>query len=118
MMVKQWNNRIKNINSYLPWMKPNVRAFTEEDLINKVITPNIPSVWEKDFRLANSHLKQRIKDIIEPLTIIEEQVKPANSMQNPSKKTLKTLAGFIMEDMSGMIVARIPRTLKAMGKTK
>jgi len=99
MMVKQWNNRIKNINSYLPWMKPNVRAFTEEDLINKVITPNIPSVWEKDFRLANSHLKQRIKDII------EEQVKPANSMQNPSKKTLKTLAGFIMEDMSGMIVA-------------
>jgi hypothetical protein len=57
MMVKQWNNRIKNINSYLPWMKPNVRAFTEEDLINKVITPNIPLVWEKDFRLANSHLK-------------------------------------------------------------
>jgi len=112
MMVKQWNNRIKNINSYLPWMKPNVRAFTKEDLINKVITPNIPSIWEKDFRLANSHLKQRIKDII------EEQVKPANSMQNPSKKTLKTLAGFIMEDMSGMIVARIPRTLKAMGKTK
>jgi len=38
MMVKQWNNRIKNINSYLPWMKPNVRAFTEEDLINKVST--------------------------------------------------------------------------------
>jgi len=65
MTVKQWINRIENINSYLPLMKPNARAFTEEDLINEVITPNIPSICEKDFRLANLHLKTRIKEIIE-----------------------------------------------------
>jgi hypothetical protein len=87
--VKQWINRIKNINSYLPLMKPNARAFTEEDLINEAITPNIPSIWEKDFRFANLHLKTRIKEIIEPLTVIEEQVKPTNQGQNPSKKKLK-----------------------------
>jgi len=40
MTVKQWINRIKNINSYLPLMKPNTQAFTEEDLINKVIAPS------------------------------------------------------------------------------
>jgi hypothetical protein len=70
-------------------MKPNARAFTEEDLINEAITPNIPSIWEKDFRFANLHLKTRIKEIIEPLTVIEEQVKPTNQGQNPSKKKLK-----------------------------
>jgi hypothetical protein len=89
MTVKQWINRIENINSYLPLMKPNARAFTEEDLINEVITPNIPSICEKDFRLANLHLKTRIKEIIEPLTVMEEQVKPTNQGQNPSKKNLK-----------------------------
>jgi hypothetical protein len=60
------------VNSYLPLMKPNARAFTEEDLINEVITMNIPLVWEEDFSLANLHLKQRIKDIIEPLTVSKE----------------------------------------------
>jgi hypothetical protein len=89
MTVKQWVNRIENINSYLPLMKPNTQAFTEEDLINEVITLNIPSVWEKDFRLANLHVKSKIKDIIEPLTIIEEQIKPTPQMQNPLKKNLK-----------------------------
>jgi hypothetical protein len=90
MTVKQWINRIKNINSYLPLMKQNAQAFTKEDLINEVITPNIPPALEKDFRLANLHLKTRIRDIIKPLTVIYEQVKihPQNSTQQ-TKKNLK-----------------------------
>jgi hypothetical protein len=117
MTVKQWINRIKNINSYLPLMKPNARAFTEEDLINEVITPNIPSIWEKDFRLANLHLKTRIKEIIEPLTVIEEQVKSTNQGQNPSKKNLKNPCrihngGHEWDD------CRQDPTTKVMGKTK
>jgi len=43
MSVKQWINRIKNINSYLPLMQPNGRSFTEEDLIAEVISKNIPA---------------------------------------------------------------------------
>jgi hypothetical protein len=45
MSVKQWINRIKNINSYLPLMQENGRAFTEEELVSKVISKNIPSAW-------------------------------------------------------------------------
>jgi hypothetical protein len=32
MSVKQWINRILNINSYLPFMQRNAKAFTEEEL--------------------------------------------------------------------------------------
>jgi hypothetical protein len=45
MSVKQWVNRIKNINSYLPLMQENGRSFTKEELVSEVISKNIPSAW-------------------------------------------------------------------------
>ncbi len=74
MSVKQWINRIKNINSYLPLMQDNGRAFTEEELVSEVISKNIPSAWVKDFRMFKLHLKTRVKDVLTDLTMIEEQV--------------------------------------------
>jgi len=90
MSVKQWVNRIKNINSYLPLMQPNGRPFSKEDLIAEVISKNIPAAWEKDLKMFKLHLKTKIKDILSELTIIEEQVKihPKNN-ENPNKKQLK-----------------------------
>jgi hypothetical protein len=44
MSVKQWINRIKNINSYLPLMDQDAQAFSEKELIAEVILKNIPSV--------------------------------------------------------------------------
>jgi len=41
MSIKQWINRIKNINSNLPLMKWKGWSLTEEDLIAKVIAKNI-----------------------------------------------------------------------------
>jgi len=38
MFVKQWINRIKNINSYLPLMQESGKSFTEEELIAEVIS--------------------------------------------------------------------------------
>lgn len=75
MSVKQWISRIKNINSYIPFMEADANAISEQDLINKVISPSIPSAWEMHYHLQNLHLKTCIQDIIEPLTVIEEQVK-------------------------------------------
>ena len=75
MSVKQWISRIKNINSYIPFMEAEASAMPERDLINDVITPNIPTAWEMHYYLQNLHLKTRIRDIIEPLTVIKEQVK-------------------------------------------
>jgi len=91
MSVKQWINRIKNINSYLPLMQEDGRAFSEEDLIAEVITKNIPSAWNVQFRLAKLHLKTRIKDIISDLTVIEENIKThhKNDHDKSNKKQLK-----------------------------
>jgi hypothetical protein len=62
--VKIWINRIKNINSYLPLMDQDARAFSEKELIAEVILKNIPSVWHVQYRLAKLHLKARIDDTI------------------------------------------------------
>jgi hypothetical protein len=48
MSVKQWLNRLKNINSYLPLMEQDRQAFSKADLISEVITKNILSAWTKD----------------------------------------------------------------------
>jgi hypothetical protein len=90
MSVKQWINRIKNINSYLLLMQPNGRPFSEKDLIAEVISKNIPAAWEKDFKMFKLHLKTKIKDILSKLTVIEEQIKihPKNN-DNTNKKQLK-----------------------------
>lgn len=91
MSVKQWINRIKNINSYLPLMQPNCRSFSEEDLIAEVISKNIPAAWTKDFKMFKLPLKTSIKEIISGLTVIEEQIKPQpkTSQKNTNGKHLK-----------------------------
>jgi len=91
MSVKQWINRIKNINSYLPLMQPNGRPFTEEDLIAEVISKNIPNAWIKNFKMFKLHLKTSIKEIISKLTVIKEQIKPhpKTSQNNSNGKHLK-----------------------------
>jgi len=117
MTVEQWINGIKNINSYLPLMQQYTRAFSEEDLITEVITANIPSTWNKDYRLANLHLKMQIKHIIGALTIIEEHVKiqpSANS--NANKKNSRIPAESIMEATSGMTAIKTLKMQRAMGK--
>ena len=60
MSVKQWVNRIKNINSYLSLMQENGWSFTKEELVYEVISKNIPSAWVKDFRMFKLHLKTRV----------------------------------------------------------
>jgi hypothetical protein len=116
--VKQWINRIKNINSYLPLMQDNGHAFSEEELIAEVISKNIPSAWTKDFRLAKLHLKNTSRTLSAILP----------SLKNKSRFILKTLksnnsgkisripAEFIMEDMNGMIVVKTLKIPRVMGK--
>jgi hypothetical protein len=86
MSAKQWINRIKNINSYLPLMQENGKSFTEEELIAEVISKSIPSAWVKDFRMFKLHLKKRIRDVLTDLTVIEEQVKTNLKPTNSDKK--------------------------------
>jgi len=68
MSVKDWINRIKTINSYLPLMEHDARAFSERELIAEVISKNIPSAWKAQFKLSKLHLKTRIREIMGDLT--------------------------------------------------
>jgi len=85
MSVKQWINRIKNINFYLPLIQENGKYFTKEKLIAEVISKNIPSVF-KDFRMFKLHLKTRIRDVLTDLMVIKEQVKTNLKPTNSDKK--------------------------------
>jgi hypothetical protein len=92
MSVKDWINRIKNINSYLPLMEPEARSFSERELIAEVISKNIPSAWKDQFKLSKLHLKTRIKDIMGDLTIIEE-VNHSKSSKKPLKNPCRVHNG-------------------------
>jgi hypothetical protein len=80
LSVKLWIIRIKNINLYLPLMKCDALylslslslSFSKEDLISEVITPNIPLVWMKEFKILKLDWETRIKNILEELLVIEE----------------------------------------------
>jgi hypothetical protein len=56
-------------------MREIVPTFSEEDLIAEVITPNIPSVWMKDFKILQLDREMKIKNIMQKLLIMEETVK-------------------------------------------
>jgi hypothetical protein len=47
-------------------------SFSKEDLISEVITPNIPLVWMKEFKILKLDWEIRIKNILEELLVIEE----------------------------------------------
>jgi len=89
--VKQWINRLLDINSYLPLMQRNARAFSEEDLISEVISRNIPAVWMKDFELSKLHLQTEINEIMTDLTIIEARVKVQPKQSDKTHQNNKNL---------------------------
>jgi len=91
MSVKQWINRLLNINSYLPLMQRNARSFSEEDLIAEVISRNIPAVWMKDFELSKLHLQTEISEIMTDLTIIEARVKVQPKQSDKTHQNNKNL---------------------------
>jgi hypothetical protein len=96
MPVKQWVNRLKNINTCLPLMQRNGSSFSKEDHIAEVIAKNIPATWVKDFKLAKLHLQTKIKDVIADLVVIEEHIKTNpkpthdHANGNNNKNQLKT----------------------------
>ena len=91
MSVKQWINRLLNINSYLPLMQRNARSFSEEDLIAEVISRNIPAVWMKDFELSKLHLQTEISEIMTDLTIIKARVKVQPKQSDETHQNNKNL---------------------------
>ncbi len=53
MTSKEWLNRLKVINNYLPRMKSGQRKYSEEELIEKIVQNNIPESWMEKFELLD-----------------------------------------------------------------
>jgi hypothetical protein len=99
-------------------MQQDGHAFTEEDLIAEVISKNIPLAWVKDFKLAKLHLKNRVRDVMTDLVVIEEQVKthqkpPENANKKQLKNPCRIHGGHEWEDCR-----QNPINQKEDGKTK
>ena len=47
--VRAWVSRIQFINAWLPFMEEDCTKFSERELILEVITPDIPTAWQKDY---------------------------------------------------------------------
>ena len=53
MTSKEWLNRIKVINNYLPRMKNGQPKYSDEELVEKIIQDNIPDSWQERFELLD-----------------------------------------------------------------
>ena len=74
MNVKDWVNRVKNINSYMGLMENDATNFTEKELVSEIITKNLPSQWRTHFKLQGLHKASNINDIMTKLQIIESEI--------------------------------------------
>jgi len=119
MSVKQWINRIKNINSYLPLMQPNRQSFSEEHLIAEVISKNIPAAWVKDFKMFKLHLKTSIKGILSELTVIEDRLKlTQRAIKTTLTRNISRTPAEFMELMNGTNVVKIPKITRTTTKIR
>jgi hypothetical protein len=56
-------------------MRRDAPSLSEEELIAEVITPNLPLAWIKDFKVLKLDRETKIKNILEELLVIKEQIK-------------------------------------------
>ena len=81
MTSKQWLNRICTINTYLPEMKKGQKKYSEEELIEKVVTDNIPDSWVDNFELLDGPKATTILDVQLTLQKIERCENNKNSQR-------------------------------------
>ena len=74
LSAKKWINRIKFINAHLPLMKDKGKKLSEEELIENVITDNIPDEWSVFFKAREGHRKNKIAEVLTILLDAEEEI--------------------------------------------
>jgi hypothetical protein len=50
-------------------------VLTKRELIAEVITPNLPKPWLTNFKLLELNRKTKIKDVLDKLVVMEENIK-------------------------------------------
>ena len=94
MTSKEWLNRLKVINNYLPRMKEGQCKYSEEDLIEKIVQNNIPESWMEKFELLDDTKATNLRAVQLTLQKIERCENVENSKKseknNDGKKKKKS----------------------------
>ena len=92
MTSKEWLNRLKVINNYLPRMKEGQCKYSEEDLIEKIVQNNIPESWMEKFELLDDTKATNLRAVqltlqkIERCENVESSKKSEKSNDEKKKK--------------------------------
>jgi hypothetical protein len=87
LSVKQWVARIRTINSYMPLMaEDGDQTLSEVDLIQDVITENIPHEWRKDYLMQGLHKEDKLSTVLEGLLHLETCEKLLQRKPNDLKR--------------------------------
>ena len=88
MTRKEWLNRIKVINNYLPRMKIGQAKYSDKELVEKIIQDNIPDSWQEKFELLDGPKAADLRAV--QLTL--QKIERCKNAEN-AKKTEKTVEG-------------------------
>ena len=72
MKVQDWIDRLEVINERLPLIDRSADKLSERETIRKVITPNIPREWERDYLLKEGDKAKTLKTVKTILKTIEK----------------------------------------------
>ena len=86
MKVQDWIDRLEVINERLPLIDRSADKLSERETIRKVITPNIPREWERDYLLKEGDKAKTLKAVKTILKTIEKAHRNDKVEQEPSGK--------------------------------
>ena len=81
MNSKEWLNRLKVMNNYLPRMKENQNKYSEEDLIKKIVQENIPNSWQEKFELLDDPKATSLRAV----QLILQKIERCENVENQNK---------------------------------
>ena len=91
MTSKEWLNRIKVINNYLPRMKNGQPKYSDEELVEKIVQDNIPDSWQEKFELLDGPKATNLRTVQLTLQKIErcENVENSKKVEKSDGKNKK-----------------------------
>ena len=86
MKVSDWIDRLEVINERLPLIDRSADKLSERETIRKVISPNIPRAWERDYLLKEGDKAKTLKAVKTILKTIEKAHRNDEVEEEPSSK--------------------------------
>ena len=86
MKVSDWIDRLEVINKCLPRIDRLADKLSERETIRKVIIPNIPREWERDYILKEGDKAKTLKAVKTVLKTIEKAHRNDKVEKEPSDK--------------------------------